>query len=564
MGTQFEMYNKERRLEDLSDAVQHCDLCKRLCNRSKVLSEFNGSIHSRVLFIAESPGRLGADRTMIPLYGDKTGDNFNVLLSNIGWKRENIFITNAILCNPRNDNGNNSTPTVEEIENCLSYLEMTINLIEPDIIITLGVVALKALSYIEPHNLKLKEHVGGLFDWNRRKLMPLYHPGPRALIHRSLTKQRADYIVLSKLVHPQNGFINKANKKALFSSMNTSAEFNKFEQVVYTIIKSLGEATYFKITKLLYFIDLTALERLGYMLTDTIYLRQQEGPWTPELKKVIKRFNNNEIILSYRKKIPIVKLGLPPRFSISLDNEELILINDIIQKYGQMSNSSIKTAAYITHPMRYLLEEENKGRNMKNSPILYKNETTKEIDEKKSNIETKGRNEMGSSIIIKEIIPIIDYSVRDLCIKPYKGHTHGCPNFNIKKRCPPNVCLFENHFDMDKPFYAIINVFDLEAHVDRMRQRHPNWSARQLRNCLYWQLTARKNLKKAIFEFLKQNKGYSITVCPEGEGVNVFKTLKNVDIEMQWPPDTIAYQVAIAGVRRKTHINDEKQNIDFS
>lgn len=167
------------------------------------------------------------------------------------------------------------------------------------------------------------------------------------------------------------------------------------------------------------------------------------------------------------------------------------------------------------------------------------------------------------SIIIKEITPVVNYAVRKLCLHPYPGRPHGCPNYGLKKRCPPNAILFEDFFDMKKPFYAIINVFDLRSHVERMKQRHPNWSEKQLRNCLYWQKTARKALKRAIFEFYKDNKEYRISVCPEGMGVNVFSTLNKIGIHMEWPPKDIAYQVAIAGIRKK-HIKYDEINYEFN
>lgn len=106
----FSSFSKEQRLNDLSEAVQHCTLCPRLCNRKKVLSDANGNVNSKILFVAEAPGRLGADRTGIPLYGDQTGDNFEVLLADVGWKREQVFITNAVLCNPCTEQGKCSFP----------------------------------------------------------------------------------------------------------------------------------------------------------------------------------------------------------------------------------------------------------------------------------------------------------------------------------------------------------------------------------------------------------------------------------------------------------------------
>ena len=84
--------NKDAAFNSLLSSVDKCDICPRMCNRKKVLSQMNGNINSKVVFIAEAPGRLGAECTGIPLYGDVTGNNFETLLSNIGWTREDIFI----------------------------------------------------------------------------------------------------------------------------------------------------------------------------------------------------------------------------------------------------------------------------------------------------------------------------------------------------------------------------------------------------------------------------------------------------------------------------------------
>ena len=212
MFIHFESFSAERRFADLCEAVRHCTLCPRLCSHQKVLSNHNGNIHSKVVFVAEAPGRLGADRTCIPLHGDKTGDNFDNLLDTIAWKRNEIFITNAVLCNPREDNGNNGTPTPDELANCSAFLEMTIELIQPEVVVSLGTLALKALGYIAPHGLTLKTHIAQLIPWSGRMLVPLYHPGPRALINRSLPRQRADSIELAKHVHPIRGLINKPSQ----------------------------------------------------------------------------------------------------------------------------------------------------------------------------------------------------------------------------------------------------------------------------------------------------------------------------------------------------------------
>jgi DNA polymerase len=205
------MKNKQKKaFNGLISKVNKCKKCPRMCNRTKVLSEDNGNITSKVMFIAEAPGRLGADRTGNPLHGDKTGDNFEKLLEHIGWEREDVFITNAVLCNPRDDEDNNAPPKSKEIENCSNYLKRTIELVNPDVIVTLGGKALNALKHISCHNFVLGDCVTEEQDWNGKKLFPLYHPSPRVInCTRNLETQKKDFAALSCLVDPTTGLKNK-------------------------------------------------------------------------------------------------------------------------------------------------------------------------------------------------------------------------------------------------------------------------------------------------------------------------------------------------------------------
>jgi len=180
--------------------VQSCRLCPRMEGRSRVFGPANGSIHASVLFVAEAPGRLGADRWQVPLFGDQTGRTFEELLQVAELDRQQIFITNAVLCNPRDEHGNNAPPARQEIENCSQHLRETIVLLQPRYVVTLGQVALKAVRYIAPHDLTLAEHVGHAYAWHERWLIPLYHPGPRARVHRPLTLQKEDYRRLGVLL----------------------------------------------------------------------------------------------------------------------------------------------------------------------------------------------------------------------------------------------------------------------------------------------------------------------------------------------------------------------------
>lgn len=156
-----------------------------------------------------------------------------------------------------------------------------------------------------------------------------------------------------------------------------------------------------------------------------------------------------------------------------------------------------------------------------------------------------------------EVKPVIDHSVRSLCVKPYPGHPKGCPNFNKKYGCPPTAFLIEDMIDLSKPIFVIYNIFDIATHINNMRFSHPTWSERQLVCCLYWQSTARKQLKTEIDTYFKNlyyldgsiyDSCIKIIQCPEASGVNVTATMHNVGIELEWPPRIKAYQIVLAGV----------------
>ena len=159
-----------------------------------------------------------------------------------------------------------------------------------------------------------------------------------------------------------------------------------------------------------------------------------------------------------------------------------------------------------------------------------------------------------AQIYINEVIPVIDRKVRGLCKKPYHNHPKGCPNFGIKEGCPPNIRLFDEEYDMNKPVYVIFNTFDLASQVNKMKAAHPEWSDRQLKCSRYWQGTTRKLLRQKIALFKNDHPDYNVTTCPEAMGVNVTETMKKIGIKLEWPPVSTTYQVALAGIKKNLSV----------
>ena len=177
----------------LTEEAASCQVCPRMSDQKAILGHNNGSVNASIAFVAEAPGRFGAAKTGIPFQGDRSSKNFDELLSHIGLMRKDIFITNAVLCNPLKD-GNNDQPTRQEISNCSYFMKEVLHLIKPKLVVTLGGKALGALNLILKKSFKLSETVAKPQRLDSFILLPLYHPSPRVTNwKRPLSKQKQDY-----------------------------------------------------------------------------------------------------------------------------------------------------------------------------------------------------------------------------------------------------------------------------------------------------------------------------------------------------------------------------------
>lgn len=102
-------------------------------------------------------------------------------------------------------------------------------------------------------------------------------------------------------------------------------------------------------------------------------------------------------------------------------------------------------------------------------------------------------------------------------------------------------------FDMNKPLWVAVVDFDLAAHMEKMREKHPEWTTRQLACVLYWQAGVNRKLKDLTFRFHKKNKGTIFTMCPEAMGVHVLKTMRRLGFDIRRNPMHIVYKVSLIG-----------------
>jgi len=351
---------KAQRFANLIEEVSACVTCDRMRGSARVLNYSAGNVTAPLMFIGEAPGRLGADATEVPFHGDRTGANFENLLAFARINRSELFVTNAVLCNPKDEHGNNATPSPAEVANCAHFLKRQIELVNPEIVVTLGSTALMALNSIELHNLTLREHARTAHEWLGRLLVPLYHPGQRAMMHRNIIEQQHDYRFLRQLM----GRINQRPRRSAGITRSDILAIAKY------LLSSKGTVTYFQLHKLAYLTEYVHVQRVGRRLTSAYFIRQAEGPYCTDLE--INRLRRADgTIRVFREGSQLqLRLGAdrsPRLFEESLLSEDAKLAADeALRRYGDKDNAELKTAAYLTAPMRFLLRRERAT----NQPLL--------------------------------------------------------------------------------------------------------------------------------------------------------------------------------------------------
>lgn len=143
---------------------------------------------------------------------------------------------------------------------------------------------------------------------------------------------------------------------------------------------------------------------------------------------------------------------------------------------------------------------------------------------------------------------VLEPKARIWCLLPYPNHSKGCPNFGKRKTCPPQALLFQDVFDMSKPMWMVMVEYDLQTHVEVMKERHPKWTERQLFNCLWWQPMVNKFLRDSTEKLLQKGDGLVATYCPEAMGVQVIETAKKVGFDhIQVPPRDFVLKISVVG-----------------
>ncbi len=118
-------------MEALYTEIHNCKRCALYQGRTNAVPGA-GPVDADVMFIGEAPG-FHEDQQGIPFVG-AAGRFLDQLLEMVNINRDRVYIANVIKCRPPG----NRDPRIEEVEACRPYLDRQIELIQPEVVVTLG------------------------------------------------------------------------------------------------------------------------------------------------------------------------------------------------------------------------------------------------------------------------------------------------------------------------------------------------------------------------------------------------------------------------------------------
>ena len=158
-------------LADIGAEAAGCTRCRLAEGRTQVVFGV-GNPDADVLFIGEAPG-FHEDKQGEPFVG-AAGQLLNQLLAEIELRREDVRITNVVLCRPPG----NRDPYPDETEACQPWLDEQVRLVDPVVVVTLGNWATR---FILGPRISISRVRGQRFPWSGRTVIPTFHPA--AVLH---------------------------------------------------------------------------------------------------------------------------------------------------------------------------------------------------------------------------------------------------------------------------------------------------------------------------------------------------------------------------------------------
>lgn len=153
-----------------------------------------GNTEAKIICIGEGPG-FNEDREGIPFVG-QAGKLLDKLFPMAGLTRKEVFITNIVHHRPPN----NRDPEPNEIEAYGKYLDKILEIIDPEVIITLGRFSMaKFLPNVFISGVHGKKYE---INWNGKNIVviPMYHPAASLRNGNILEAEKTDFFQLKEIL----------------------------------------------------------------------------------------------------------------------------------------------------------------------------------------------------------------------------------------------------------------------------------------------------------------------------------------------------------------------------
>jgi uracil-DNA glycosylase family 4 len=174
-------------LEALRELMEKFDGCALKSTATRLVFA-DGNPKARVMFVGEAPGR-DEDIEGLPFVG-RSGKLLDRMIGAIGLDRTSAYIANVIPWRPPG----NRTPTPQETQICLPFIQRQIELVDPDVLVTLGNPSTQTLLSTREGIMRSR---GKWFEYDTGtrviRALPTFHP---AYLLRSPAYKRMSWLDL--------------------------------------------------------------------------------------------------------------------------------------------------------------------------------------------------------------------------------------------------------------------------------------------------------------------------------------------------------------------------------
>ncbi len=154
-------------LLEIADELRHCSECALCKSRLTPLPGQGNPNSPDVMFVGPAPD--AEDEQSGQAFSGASGELLTRMIQAMGYRRDQVFLTNICKCRPENDRA----PLSEEMNACRAFLDDQIRIIRPRTIVVLGEYAIRGLFLNQSGSTAPQ---GAWTQYHGIPVMPTFHP----------------------------------------------------------------------------------------------------------------------------------------------------------------------------------------------------------------------------------------------------------------------------------------------------------------------------------------------------------------------------------------------------